>query len=109
MKVSANSDIWKSLVMDGIDLGDLKYSLRFRNDNQFAIDEMRAVVDYVEEMYWGLSDEDLIEEWDSLMETLNVVKAYVKGFFDYEDVVQILSDEYPWADWPWYKTKYVAL
>lgn len=101
--------LWKSTIMGDIDLEELKYSLKLRNDNKFVIDEMRDVVDMVDVFYCEMEPEELYNEWDNLMEILHVVKAYAKGFFEYEDVINILSDEYPDASWPWYTTRYICL
>ena len=42
-------------------------------------------------------------EWDEddREEIVSVFKAYDRKYFDYYDVVSILSDEYPWFKWPW--------
>lgn len=58
-----------------------------------------------EEMIDGVYDclEASMDDWDhdDFYEVLNVLRAYKKGFFSFEDVHDILSDEYPWFRWPW--------
>lgn len=60
-----------------------------------------------EEMIDGVYDylEASKNDWDydDFCEVLNVLRAYNKGFFKFEDVHDILSDEYPWAEWPWFQ------
>lgn len=89
--------------VQGISLNDTRYALQFREDDKEALDAVNGILNEIECcMYEDPSDED------NIAEILSVVKAYIRGFFQYSDVMSILNDEYPWMTWPW-DYKYLKL
>lgn len=69
-------------------------AVTFRRQEMTEEEMMHDVVFYMSET-WEDWDEDDREE------IAHVLRAYSRGFFSFEDVHDILSDEYPWFRWPW--------
>jgi len=71
-----------------------KEIIRFNRPKLTKDQMLKRAIFYMTET-WDDWDEDDREE------IVSVFRAYERKYFDYYDVVSILSDEYPWFRWPW--------
>lgn len=92
--------------IQGISLDDVYYSLTHRVDDREALDWAFQLLDDVD-CAAAEFPKDVYDD-DALAETLSVIRAYARGFFEMSDVMSILQDEYPWATFPW-DDKYLKL